>query len=155
MARSPNCIVILLPNGPISIRRRCGSIGRLYEQGWRLTITGDGITFPGRIYAEYVLYSGKLYPLPDELREKFFVENLFVPIDSSIHDVTGIGFFPHVERVMGAIHPMSVSATWVECSSSGFSISSEPEDDQRPLDVRQRSDRGHQLSYRPYVRQIL
>lgn len=77
-------------------------IGRLYEQGWRLTDTGDGITFPGRIYAEYVLYSGKLYPLPDELREKFFVENLFVPIDSSIHDVTGIGFFPHVERVMGS-----------------------------------------------------
>ena len=77
-------------------------IGRLYEQGWRLTDTGNRITFPGRIYAEYVLYSGKLYPLPDELREKFFVENLFVPIDSSIHDVTGIGFFPHVERVMGS-----------------------------------------------------
>ena len=77
-------------------------IGRLYEQGWRLTDTGNGITFPGRIYAEHVLYSGKLYPLPDELREKFFVENLFVPIDSSIHDVTGIGFFPHVERVMGS-----------------------------------------------------
>lgn len=77
-------------------------IGRLYEQGWRLTDTGNGITFPGRIYAEHVLYSGKLYPLPDELREKFFVENLFVPIDSSIHDVTGIGFFPHVERGMGS-----------------------------------------------------
>ena len=77
-------------------------IGRLYEQGWRLTDTGNGITFPGRIYAEHVLYSGKLYPLPDELREKFFVENLFVPINSSIRDVTGIGFFPHVEETMGS-----------------------------------------------------
>ncbi len=77
-------------------------IGRLYEQGWRLTDTGNGITFPGRIYAEHVLYSGKLYPLPDELREKFFVENLFVPINSSIRDVTGIGFFPHVEKTMGS-----------------------------------------------------
>jgi hypothetical protein len=76
-------------------------ISRLYEQGWRLTDAGNGITYPGRIYAEHVLYSGRLYPLPAELQEKFFVEDLFVPLDTYIHDVVGRGFFPHVERTMG------------------------------------------------------
>lgn len=76
-------------------------ISRLYEQGWRLTDAGNGITYPDRIYAEYVLCSGRLYPLPAELQEKFFVENLFVPLNTSIHDVVGRGFFPHVERTMG------------------------------------------------------
>lgn len=75
-------------------------IGRLYEQGWRLNDAGIGIIYPDRIYAEHILYSGKLYPLPADLREKFFVENLYVPIDTGIRDVAGHGFFPHVETTL-------------------------------------------------------
>lgn len=73
-------------------------ITRLYEQGWRLTDAGNHIMYPGRIYAEQILYAGKLYPVPEGLQNKFYVEGIVVPINNTITGACACGFYPHVER---------------------------------------------------------
>ena len=83
-----------------AFRNAFSIVSKAIQNGWRLESDSgyQYVVYPDKIFVERVLYQGTVIPLPEELRELLWVEDIRIQLSSRDlrgHVNTARGFHPH------------------------------------------------------------